>query len=127
MRRSGLLSRLRPRRRRRIAALEREVARLRALADLTAAASSAALVRAGSASHAAVVADLRAVRAESALAAARDEVAGLRAEMVALREELVWAFAARAAERRVVEPGVVPPPSVEPRVLDLRDGAPRTA
>ena len=89
-----------------MAALEREVARLRTLADLTAAASSAALVRAGAASHAAVVAELRAVRAESALAQARDEVAGLRAEMAALREELVWAFAARAAE---------------PKVIDLRD------
>jgi hypothetical protein len=108
VRRSGLLARLWPQRRRRALALEREVARLRALADLTAAASSAALVRAGSASHAAVGAELRAVRAEAALAAARDEVAALRADLAALREELVWAFAARAAE---------------PKVLDLRDSA----
>jgi len=92
--------------------LEREVARLRSLADLTAAASSAALVRAGIASHAAVTAELRAVRSETALAQARDEVAGLRADLAALREELVWAFAARAAE---------------PKVLDLRDGTSKTA
>ncbi len=112
MRRSGLLSRLWPQRRRRAAALEREVARLRSLADLTAAASSQAMVRAASASHAAVGAELRAVRAESALSQARDEVAGLRSELAALREELVWAFAARAAE---------------PKVVDLTQGATRTA
>lgn len=103
MRRSGLLSRLWPRRRRRIAALECEVARLRSLSDLTAAASSAALVRAGAASHAASAAELRAVRAEAALREARDEMAGLRADLAALREELVWAFAARAAEPKVVD------------------------
>lgn len=103
MQRSGLLSRLWPRRRRRVVALEREVARLRSLADLTGAASSAALVRAGAASHAAVAAELRAVRAEVALASARDEVAGLRADLAALREELVWAFAARVAEPKVVD------------------------
>ena len=115
MRRSGLLSRLWPRRRRRVDVLEREVARLRSLADLTAAASSAALVRAGTASHAAVTAELRAVRAETALAEAREEVAGLRAEMAALREELVWAFAARAAD---VQAGTV---------IDLTDEAAQTA
>lgn len=103
MRRSGLLSRVWPQRRRRVAALEREVARLRALADLTAAASSAALVRAGTASHAAVTAEQRAVRAEAALSEARDEVAGLRADLAAMREELVWAFAARVAEPKVVD------------------------
>ena len=88
------------------------MARLRALADLTAAASSAALVRAGTASHAAVTAELRAVRAESALSEARAEVAGLRADLAALREELVWAFAAGKAE---------------PVVVDLRDAATRSA
>lgn len=86
--------------------------RLRALADLTAAASSAALVRAEAASQAAVTAELRAVRAESALASAGAEVAGLRADLAALREEIVWAFAARAAE---------------PKVIDLTGGVSRTA
>ncbi len=112
MRRSGLLSRVWPRRRRRVLALEREVARLRSLADLSAAASSAALVRAAAASAAAVTAELRASRAETALSEARTEIAGLRADLAALREELVWAFAARA---------------VEPVVVDLRDGTAQTA
>ena len=93
-----------------MAALEREVARLRALCELAAAASGAALVRAATASDAAVAAERRAVRAEAALAAARDEVAGLRAEGAALREELVWAFAAGVAEPA-------------PAVIDLRGGA----
>jgi predicted dithiol-disulfide oxidoreductase (DUF899 family) len=88
------------------------VARLRSLAELTAAASTQAMLRSSSASQAAAGAELRAVRAEAALSQARDEVAGLRTELAALREELVWAFAARAAE---------------PKVVDLSDGASRTA
>jgi predicted dithiol-disulfide oxidoreductase (DUF899 family) len=95
-----------------VAALEREVARLRSLVDLSAAASTQAMVRAASASHASLGAELRAVRAETALTQARDEVAGLRAELAALREELVWAFAARAAE---------------PKLVDVTDAATRTA
>ena len=113
MRRSGLLSRLWPARRRRVEALEREVVRLRSLVELAAEASSASLVRAAAASQAAREAELRAVCAEAALRSARDEVAGLRAEVAALREELVWAF----AEGRL--------PAAE--VVDLRDSAARTA
>ena len=62
-------------------ALEDEVARLRSTEALTVAA--------------AVAAELRAVRLERELAAARAEAAQVRDDLAALREELVWAFAER--------------------------------
>jgi hypothetical protein len=127
-RRSGLLSRLWPRRRcSRVALLEHDVARLRALNTAAADAATTALrraaaaadtaaaadVRAAAAAQSAVLAELRAQRAEAALTSARDEVVGLRGELVALREELVWAF----AEAKVPVP----------QVVDLRDDATQTA
>lgn len=119
-RRSGLLSRLLPRRRRlsRLEALQTETARLRALADAAAATASAALVRAAAADDLARAADLRAFAAQTALGSARDEILALRADLAALREELVWAFAAGRAEARAAE---------EPTVIDLREGSATTA
>jgi hypothetical protein len=92
-RRTGLLSRLWPRRRRGQGRLEAEVRRTRALAEASALGVAAALRRAAVAADVAVVAELRAVRAELELASARREAAALRADLAALREELVWAFA----------------------------------
>ncbi|TAL23727.1 MAG: hypothetical protein EPN99_03875 [Frankiales bacterium] len=119
-RRSGLLSRLLPRRRRlsRLEALRAETARLRGLADAAAATASAALVRAAAADDRARAADLRAFAAQAALGSAHDEILGLRADLAALREELVWAFAAGRAEARAAEP---------PAVIDLREGSATTA
>ena len=115
MRRSGLLSRLWPRRRRsRVSVLQQDVARLRALNAAAADAATAALLRAAQAADAAAAAEVRALRAEVALAAARDEVAGLRADLAALREELVWAFAARRAD-------------AAPAVIDLTQAPAQTA
>ena len=62
---------------------------------------------------AAASADVRARRAEEQLGA-------VRLELAALREELVWAF----AEGRLPVAAPVPAPA---RVLDLRDGAARSA
>ena len=107
-RRSGLLSRLRLRRRPRLDALERETARLRRLTEAGAATATAALVRAAAAQDAALAAEARAVRAEASLASVLTELTTLRTELAALREELVWAFAERRAE-------------VAPGVIDLRD------
>ena len=129
MKRSGLLSRLWPARRRRavrgqslptaqtpvpalddsaagdsvlagrLHGLEGELSRLRVLGIAHAAAAASA--------------DVRARRAEEQLGA-------LRAELAALREELVWAF----ADGRLP---VAAPASLPTTVLDLRDGAARTA
>lgn len=76
--------------------LEAEVERLRSTTELTTAG--------------AVMAELRAQRAERELAALRGEVAGLRAELAALREELVWAY---AADTRTGWP------AARPAVIDL--------
>jgi hypothetical protein len=109
-RRSGLLSRLRPRRRSRLDALTAEAVRWRRLTEVGAATATAALVRAVAAQDAAAAAELRAVRAEAAAAALLTELSSLRGELAALREELVWAFAERRAEAR-------------PEVIDLRERA----
>lgn len=109
-RRSGLLSRLLPRRRARLDALAAETARLRRLTEVGAATATAALIRAVSAQDAAAAAQLRAERAEASLAAVLAQATALRAELAALREELVWAFAERRAE-------------VAPPVIDLRERA----
>lgn len=104
-RRSGLLARLWPGRRRarhvrtdalvaeRLAALEAEAVQLRALAHQSAEVAVAALRRAS--------------RAEEQAAAVTQEVAGLRADLAVLREELVWTFARGQVE-------------AAPRVVDLR-------
>lgn len=117
VRRSGLLARLLPSRRRRpswrdvharalLAAttglhdLQAEVVRLRSVESLTTAA--------------AVQAALRAQRLERQLAAARSEAAALRVELAGLREELVWAFAERKLEAEVeAAPPVVTLAAVE--------------
>jgi hypothetical protein len=125
-RRSGLLSRLLPRRRRsrvallQITVLEGELSRLRVLADATAATAAAALVRSAGAADAAAAAEQRAVRAEAELTSAREEVVALRADLAALREELVWAFAARRAD-------VDADGRVSPAVIDLRESSSSTA
>ena len=80
-------------------ALDGELSRLRVLGIAHAAAAASA--------------DVRARRAEEQLGA-------LRLELAALREELVWAF----AEGRLPVAAPVPAPA---RVLDLRDGAARSA
>ena len=126
--RSGLLSRLWPARRRRpvrartspapvstlddtaavdavlagrLHGLEGELSRLRVLGIAHAAAAASA--------------DVRARRAEEQLGA-------VRAELAALREELVWAFAESRLPVAASTPGSVPG-----IVVDLRDGAARTA
>lgn len=109
-RRSGLLSRLLPRRRARLDAVAVETVRLRRLTEAAAATATAALVRAAAAQDAAAAAEVRALRAETDLATVLTEMAALRAELAALREELVWAFAERRAE-------------VKPAVIDLRERA----
>ena len=115
-RRSGLLSRLLPgRRRSRLALLEAQTRQLRELADTSAATAAAALVRAAAAHDVALAAQLRAARAEAELSSARDEVVALRADLAALREELVWAF----AEGRM--------PVTAPAVIDLREGSATSA
>ena len=80
-------------------ALDGELSRLRVLGIAHAAAAASA--------------DVRARRAEEQLGA-------VRLELAALREELVWAF----AEGRLPAATPVPAPA---RVLDLRDGAARSA
>ena len=80
-------------------ALDAELSRLRVLGIAHAAAAASA--------------DVRARRAEEQLGAVRQELA-------ALREELVWAF----AEGRLPVAAPAPAPA---RVLDLRDGAARSA
>ena len=80
-------------------ALDGELSRLRVLGIAHAAAAASA--------------DVRARRAEEQLGA-------VRLELAALREELVWAF----AEGRLPVAAPVPAPA---RVLDLRDGAARSA
>jgi len=126
VKRSGLLARLWPGRRRtplepagpvpdaavawRLAALEGEVSRLRVLGIAHAAAAASA--------------DVRARRAEEQLGAARAELTGLRADLAALREELVWAFAER---KLATESAPVPAPVPAPVVVDLRDSSARTA
>ena len=109
-RRSGLLSRLLPRRRARFDAVAAETARLRRLSEAAAATATAALVRAAAAQDAAAAAEARALRAETGLASVLTELAALRTELAALREELVWAFAERRAE-------------AQPAVIDLRERA----
>lgn len=136
MKRSGLLSRLWPARRRRpvrartsptpvptwastpvptphdpaagdavvagrLHGLEGELSRLRVLGIAHAAAAASA--------------DVRARRAEEQLGA-------VRAELAALREELVWAFAESRLPVAAATPGSAPG-----IVVDLRDGAARTA
>ena len=71
-----------------------------ALATAAAEAAATALVRGASAADAAVVAQLRVVRAEGELSTARREV-------TALREELVWAFAAGRADAAGEVPVVI--------------------
>ena len=80
-------------------ALDAELSRLRVLGIAHAAAAASA--------------DVRARRAEEQLGA-------VRLELAALREELVWAF----AEGRLPVAAPSPAPA---RVLDLRDGAARSA
>lgn len=109
-RRSGLLSRLRPRRRSRLDLLAAENARLRRLTEAGAATATAALVRAAAAQDAAAAAEARAIRAEEMLASVLREMAALRTELATLREELVWSYAERRAE-------------VAPTVIDLRERA----
>ena len=128
MKRSGLLSRLWPARRRRpvrartsptpvstlddtaavdavlagrLHGLEGELSRLRVLGIAHAAAAASA--------------DVRARRAEEQLGA-------VRAELAALREELVWAFAESRLPVAASTPG-----SASGILVDLRDGAARTA
>lgn len=130
VKRSGLLARLWPRRRRvavlaaqhapvpdRYAALDGELSRLRVLGIAHAAAAASADVRARRAE-----AQLGAVRDELShsrveLAALRAELAGVRADVVAVREDLVWAFAE----------GAVTAAPVTGVVVDLRDGTARSA
>ena len=107
-RRSGLLARLLPARRRRTDPLVAELARSTALARVAAEASQAALVRAA-------LAEERAALAEARLWEAVREMSALRTDLTALREEVLWAF----AEGRL--------PVAAPAVVDLRDGATRTA
>lgn len=109
-RRSGLLSRLLPRRRSRLDALAAENARLRRLTEVAAATATAALVRAVAAQDAAAAAEVRAQRADADLTSVLAEMAALRADLAALRGELVWAFAERRAE-------------VKAGVIDLRERA----
>ena len=108
-RRSGLLARLLPARRpRRTDPLVAELARSRALARVAAEASQAALVRAA-------LAEERAALAEARLWEAVREMTTVRSDLAALREEVLWAF----TEGRL--------PVAAPVVVDLRDGATRTA
>jgi hypothetical protein len=132
-RRSGLLSRRLPRRRRVVAPqpsvraelerLESELQRQRGLAATTAQTAAAALVRAGRAEDLAALAVSRAAAAEQELSTAHGELAGLRADLASLREELVWAF----AERRLPIEAPAPSASSAAVVVDLRESTPRTA
>lgn len=99
--------------------LQAEVVRGRSLSAAMAETAAAALVRAVRAEDLAAAAVARAGAAEQQLAAAHGELAGLRSDLSALREELVWAF----ADGRLP----VDAPADAPVVVDLRDGAARTA
>jgi hypothetical protein len=99
--------------------LHAEVLQLRTLAELSADATSRALVRAAQAEDSAVGAGERAARAEQRLAAVQDELARLRADVSRVSEDLVWAF----AEGRLP---VTHRPAEGAVVLDLRPGGAST-